>query len=106
MRNMCIIFFSIVSLPWIVELGVLFFFGISWVMLSMLIGLSECWKVRFGRWKWYLKAIYLCLMWRIWRQRKVGEYLREETTLMDVLLRSIQERTKAMIPSPSSFSIF
>ena len=42
-------FFSIVSLPWIVELGVLFFFGISWVMLCMLIGLSECWKVRFGR---------------------------------------------------------
>ena len=46
-------------------------------------------------------------MWCIWRIRKVGEYLREETlvgTLTDVLLRSIQERTKAMIPSSPFFN--
>ena len=46
-------------------------------------------------------------MWCIWRIRKAGEYLREETlvgTLTDVLLRSIQEWTKAMIPSSPFFN--
>ena len=49
---------------------VLYLFGVSWVVPRSMTNLLACWKGPFGRVKYETwRAIPLCLMWSIWREK-------------------------------------
>ena len=70
---------------WSMVLGL---FGVTWIMLHMVLGLLGCWQGRFGRHRngYIWSIIPHCLMWCLWRERNSRCFEDIERSILDLKL--------------------